>query len=276
MNPTTSRHVKAWACVAAGWLAAFAHATAALGQTSGAAASTAMSSPPVSSATSGLEQQEVRAQLKPHRYTTLAAEIGAKIKQIKVREGDAFKAGQTLATFDCSLQRAQLAKAQADLSSANQQLKANERLAELNSVGQLELDLSRSAQGKARAEVGAQQALLSKCSIAAPFSGRVAEKRVQEQQFVQAGQAMLDIIDDSALELEFLVPSRWLSWIRKGDELEVQIDETQKRYPARFTRIGARIDPVSQSIKVTAAIEGKHDELIAGMSGRIAVDAPAR
>lgn len=136
--------------------------------------------------------------------------------------------------------------------------------------------MSRSAKGKAQAEVGAQQALLSKCSIAAPFSGRVAEQRVQEQQYVQPGQAMLDIIDDSELELEFLVPSKWMSWIKTGGKLEVQIDETQKRYPARFTRIGARIDPVSQSIKVTASIEGKHADLIAGMSGRIAVAAPTR
>lgn len=231
---------------------------------------------PEVAATSGLEQQEVRAQLKPHRYTTLAAEIGAKINRIKVREGDAFKAGQMLVSFDCSIQQAQLAKAQADLKGANQQLSANERLAELNSVGQLELDLSRSAKGKAQAEVGAQMALLSKCGIAAPFSGRVAEQRVQEQQYVQPGQAMLDIIDDSELELEFLVPSKWMSWIKTGGKLEVQIDETGKRYPAKFTRIGARIDPVSQSIKVTAAIDGKHADLIAGMSGRIAVSAPPR
>ncbi|PND66297.1 HlyD family efflux transporter periplasmic adaptor subunit, partial [Escherichia coli] len=85
-----------------------------------------------------------------------------------------------------------------------------QRLAELNSVGQLDLDLSRSAVNKARAEIGANQAVMAKCSVGAPFAGRVAEQKVREQQFVQAGQPLLDIIDDSVLELEFLVPSRWL------------------------------------------------------------------
>lgn len=221
-----------------------------------------------------IERQEIRAQLLPRRYTTVAAEIGAKINRLPVAEGGAFKAGQLLVSFDCTLQQAQLQKAQAELDGAAQTLKSNQRLAELNSVGQLELDLSRSAVGKARAEVGANQAVLGKCGVSAPFSGRVAEQKVREQQYVQPGQALIDIIDDSVLELEFLVPSRWLSWLRVGGKFEVQIDETRKSYPAKFIRIGARVDPVSQSVKVAAAIDGKFPELIAGMSGRVQVTPP--
>ena len=39
----------------------------------------------------------------------------------------------------------------------------------------------------------------------------------------QPGQALLDILDDSALELEFLVPSRWLSWLHSGSEFQVHL-----------------------------------------------------
>ncbi len=222
-----------------------------------------------------IERQEIRAQLLPRRYTTIAAEIGAKVSRLPVPEGGAFRAGQLLVSFDCSLQQAQLQKAQAELSGAQQTHKTNERLAELNSVGQLELDLSKAALGKAKAEVGANQAVLSKCSIAAPYSGRVAEQKVREQQYVQPGQALLDILDDSVLELEFLVPSSWLGWLRVGSSFQVEIDETRKSYPAKFIRIGARVDPVSQSVKVAAAIDGKFPELIAGMSGRVKVTPPA-
>jgi membrane fusion protein (multidrug efflux system) len=223
---------------------------------------------------SAIERQEIRAQLLPRRYTTVAAEIGAKISRLPLTEGASFKTGQLLVSFDCLLQKAQLQKAQAELDGTLQTLKSNQRLAELNSVGQLELDLSRSSVEKARAEVSANQAVLGKCSIAAPFSGRIAEKKVHEQQYVQTGQALLDIIDDSILELEFLVPSRWLSWLRVGGSFQVQIDETQKNYQAKFIRIGARVDPVSQSIKVVAAIDGKFPELIAGMSGRVQITPP--
>jgi RND family efflux transporter MFP subunit len=228
----------------------------------------AMPRPAVSSA---MARQDLRAQLMPRRYTTIAAEIGAKVSSLPVSEGGAFRAGQVLVQFDCSLQRAQLEKADAELEGAEQTFKANLRLEQLNSVGHLELDLSKSAANKAKAEVGANKAVLAKCQVVAPFPGRVAEQKVREQQYVQPGQAMLDILDDSVLELEFLVPSVWLRWLKVGGTFEVQIDETRKTYPARFTRIGARVDPVSQSVKVAAAIHGKFPELMAGMSGKVLI-----
>ncbi len=221
-----------------------------------------------------LERQDIRAQLTPRRYTTIAAEIGAKVSSLPVTEGGAFRAGQLLVQFDCSLQQAQMQKAEAELEGAEQTHKSNQRLEQLNSVGQLELDLSKSAAAKARAEVGANKALLAKCQVAAPFAGRVAEQKVREQQYVQPGQPLLDILDDSVLELEFLVPSGWLRWLKAGGAFEVQIDETRKTYPARFTRIGARVDPVSQSVKVAAAIHGRFPELMAGMSGKVLVTPP--
>lgn len=246
------------------------------GQTTTSTSKTVASPAPMAEAPkTAIERQEIRAQLLPRRYTTIAAEIGAKVNRLPVTEGGAFKAGQLLVSFDCSTQQAQLQKAQAELEGAQQTHSTNLRLLELNSVGQLEVDLSKAAQSKFSAEVGANKAVLAKCNIAAPFSGRVAEQRVREQQYVQPGQAMLDILDDSVLELEFLVPSRWLSWLRIGSTFDVQIDETRKTYPAKFTRIGARVDPVSQSVKVAAAINGRFPELMAGMSGKVGITVPA-
>ncbi len=224
---------------------------------------------------SPLARQAIRAQLLPRRYTTLAAEIGAKINRLPVPEGGHFRAGQVLASFDCSVQQALLQKNQAELQAAEKTAQANEALQKLNAVGQVELELSQAAVRKARAELGSHQAVLEKCTLVAPFAGRVAEQRAREQQFLQPGQPVLDILDDSVLELEFIVPSAWLTWLRVGGEFHVAIDETGKRYPARLTRLGARVDPVSQSLKVGAAIQGRHAELMAGMSGRVEIAAPA-
>ena len=82
----------------------------------------------------GTERQEIRAQLLPRRYTTVAAEIPAKINELPIPEGGAFKAGETLVSFDCSIQRAQYQKAEAELDSAEQTFKSNKRLSELYSV----------------------------------------------------------------------------------------------------------------------------------------------
>jgi membrane fusion protein, multidrug efflux system len=226
-------------------------------------------------AASALDKREIRAQLAPRRYTTLAAEIGAKVSRIGAVEGGRFAAGATLVAFDCSLQQAQLNKAKAALAGADKVWGANRRMAELNTVGKVELDVSEAEVAKAKAEVASNAAVIGKCALLAPFAGRVAEQKVREQQYVQPGQALLDIIDDSQLELEFIVPSKWLAWLKPGYAFQVAIDETGKTYPAKVQRIGARVDPVSQSVKLSGAVDGKFNELMAGMSGRVSVAAPA-
>lgn len=212
--------------------------------------------------------QSIRAQLLPRRYTTLAAEVGAKINRLPVPEGGRFNEGEVIVAFDCTIQAAQMQKAEAAYHAAKRTWEANARLAELNAVGKLELDVSKAEMEKSKAELDSSTAYVSKCTIEAPFGGRVAEQKAREQQFVQPGQALLEIIDDSALELEFIVPSRWLAWLRSGHRFRVRIDETGRTYPAKVQRIGARVDPVSQSVKISAVIDGQFPELIAGMSGR--------
>jgi len=230
----------------------------------------------VNAAESSLDNREIRAQLTPQRYTTLSAEIGAKITRLPLAEGASFKQGQTLVQFDCLLQQAQLNKAEAAQMAADAGWKGNQKLAELNSVGNIELNVSKAEALKAKAEVAANRTLLSKCQITAPFPGRIAEQKVREQQFVQPGQALLEILDDSTLELEFIVPSRWLAWLRPGATFDVNIDETGKTYPAKVQRIGARVDAVTQSIKLSAVIDGRFDELMAGMSGNVVMNPPSQ
>jgi membrane fusion protein, multidrug efflux system len=214
--------------------------------------------------------REIRAQLTPKRFTTISAEIGARISRIHVGEGSPFRVGQALISFDCSVQRAQLGKSLADLAAAEKTFSANKRLAELNSVGSVEVETSQALARKAAADVQMSRTLLGKCVVAAPFSGRVAEQKAREQQFVQPGQPLLEILDDSSLELEFLVPSRWLIWLKPKTSFVVRIDETGKSYPATVLRTGARIDPVSQSVKVKGVIAGRFPDLLAGMSGVVA------
>lgn len=224
---------------------------------------------------SALDKREIRAQLTPRRYTTLAAEIGAKVHRLPVAEGARFNAGEVLIAFDCALQQAQLNKARASLGAAEKIAVANRRLAELNTIGQVELNVSEAELTKARAEVTAHGVVVSKCSVIAPFAGRIAEQKVREQQYAQPGQALLEILDDSALELEFIVPSKWLTWLKANQRFEVSIDEIGKTYPAKVQRIGARVDPVSQSVKLSAVIDGRFGELIAGMSGKVLMTPPS-
>lgn len=211
----------------------------------------------------------IPAQLVASQFTTLSAELPAKIDRIAVKEGERFKAGQVLVAFDCSIQKAALDEARAMLAAADKAKAAHKRLLELNSTGTLEVEKAIADAAVAGAKMNSAQAVLSKCAIPAPFSGRVAERKAQAHQYVQAGQALMDILDDSALEAEFIVPSAWAPKLKAGMGVEILVDETAKTYPARIARLGAKADPVSHSVKVIAEIKGDFPELMAGMTGKV-------
>ncbi|MGE5466651.1 MAG: efflux RND transporter periplasmic adaptor subunit [Ignavibacteria bacterium] len=248
----------------------------AVAQTSPAKSPPSPGSAPVAKAISApaLEKFEMRAQLTTRRYTTLAAEIGARISRIAFREGESFKAGQVLVSLDCSLQAANRDRARATLAAAENTHAGNQLLAEHKAIGNVELRTSAIEVDKARAELAFNNATLAKCNIPAPYNGRVAEQKAREGQYLQPGQAVLEVIDDGPLELEFIVPSRWLAWLKPDHKFQVAIDDTRKSYPARIQRIGARVDPVIQSVKVSAVIDGSFKELVAGMSGKVELAPP--
>lgn len=211
----------------------------------------------------------VRVQLTPRRSALLSAEVGAKIARLPFAEGQAFQEGEILVAFEDSLPRAQTDRAEAVNTAAEKSLATNRRLLALNSIGQMELELSAAELDKARAELAYARAMLGKYTIRAPFAGRVAALKVHEQEFVPAGQGVLEIIDSGVPQIDCIVPSRWLAGLAPGQRAEVQIEETGRTYAARLERIGARVDPVSQSVKVVAAFEGDTADLVAGMSGTI-------
>lgn len=215
----------------------------------------------------GAKDERIRVQFVARYQTVLSSELAAKITQLPFREGDTFRAGQMLVTFDCDLYRAQLNKAQASAQAARETLAVSQRLEQLDSIGALELAQARARVKEAEAEAAAMHVTVDKCSLAAPFAGRIAKLRVEPYQFVSPGKPLLDILDTRHLEVQMIVPSKWLVWLKIGSRLDVNVDELGRDYRARVIRLGARIDPVSQSISLAARVNGEHTELLPGMSG---------
>ncbi len=209
----------------------------------------------------------IRVQIVSRQQTTLSSEIEAKISGLTLREGDSFQEGQILISFDCSIQEAQLRKAAAVAEAARQTLKVNLRLTELGSISSLELDQSAAKVKEAEAELAVMTAVVSKCALKAPFTGRVAKLYVENYQYLTPGKPIMDILDTTQMEARLIVPSSWLKWLKPGNRFTVRIEELGRSFPARVIRLGAKIDPLSQTISLTGLIEGTHSSLLPGMSG---------
>jgi RND family efflux transporter MFP subunit len=219
-------------------------------------------------------KQDIRAQLTAVTYNSIASELSAKISELPFKEGQAFKVGQVLVVFDCGTQQAQFQKTKAVLSIADRNYQTNKKLLALGSVGRIEYENSYSEYLKAKAENDELASVLARCNVLAPYSGLIVEQKVRAQQYVQAGQPLLDILDKSSLELEFVAPSKWSPWLTEGYKFEIKLDETGKSYPAKITRVNGKIDPVSQTIKVAAVIDGEFKEISPGMSGVLIISPP--
>jgi RND family efflux transporter MFP subunit len=210
---------------------------------------------------------QARALVTTRDYAILSSELTARIAEMPRRPGEKFAKGDTLAVFDCAAYRAQRASAAADVRQAGAQYEAQKRLAELRTVGELDVTIAQAVFDKTRAELQLQDFHLSRCKINAPYDGVVVEWIGQPHQTASPGDKVIELVGMGGLELELIVPSPSLAWLKPGTAVRARIDETGLDISARIDRIGARIDPVSQSVRVYAVILDGQQQLLPGMSG---------
>jgi RND family efflux transporter MFP subunit len=210
---------------------------------------------------------EARVLVTTAERAVLSGELAARINRIAVRPGESFQKGDLLIAFDCAAYKAQRATVAADFRQADAQFKSQKRLFELRSVGELDVIMAEAARDSTRAQLQLQDVYLERCQINAPYDGTVVEWRSQPYQIANPGDELLAIIGSGSLELELVVPSQWLAWLARGKTFQARIDETGSMITAKTERIGADIDPVSQTVKIFATIEGQQDKLLPGMSG---------
>lgn len=197
----------------------------------------------------------------------IGAPMGGRLMQFPFNDGDRFNAGDILARFHCEQQEAQLARARSELQKRRGILDTNQRLRQLGTWSQMEFQTAAAEVNTATADVSLATAAVEACVVKAPFPGRVAGVSAHNFQYVVPGAPLLDILDDRDLQLELVVPSRWLAWLAPGAPFTIHVTETGADYPAAITRTSGRVEPVSRTIKVYGTIRGAADRLLPGMSG---------
>lgn len=206
-------------------------------------------------------------QVTARSTAVISAPMAGQLVEFSPADGDSIDEGQVLARFNCAQQDAVLTRAEAELTKRQDLLKTQQALKSLNVYSKAEFATAQNDVGVAVADVAVAQTAVDNCVVKAPFPGRVAATSVRNHQFVQAGAPLLDLVDERDLELEFIVPSPWLVWLKPGATAQVKITETGRRYTSTITRISGKVDAASQTIKIYGRIEGETNTLLPGMSG---------
>jgi membrane fusion protein, multidrug efflux system len=227
----------------------------------------AQTSPSASSAPNASTAPPVGVQVTARSTATIAAPMAGQLTEFPAADGDAVKEGQILAKFNCAQQAAAAGRSKAELNKRQDMLSTQTSLKALNAYSKSDYVIAQNDVEVAKADLDVAQTVVDNCTIRAPFSGRVSSAPVRNFQFVQAGAPLLDIVDDRDLELEFIVPSIWLAWLKVSAVAHVQVSETQQSYDAQVTRISGKVDAASQTIKIYGHIDGDTSSLLPGMSG---------
>ncbi len=223
----------------------------------------------------GADKVEVRGLIKPQNEAAISSQIGGRIVKLPFEPGDDFASGDVMVEFDCAMHRARHDAAAAELAAKNAIHRNNRKLERLDAVSQLEVEISAAEVKRAKAELAIAGVEVSRCVIRAPYDGRVVSTAVNAFETVSPNQELLRILDSKHLEIELIVPSRWLTWLQRDVEMGFRVDETGREYRAHVSQVGASADPVSQTVRLQAVFRSDASDVVAGMSGTANFSMPA-
>jgi RND family efflux transporter MFP subunit len=204
--------------------------------------------------------------------TYLGFKIGGVIQHILVKEGDAIKSGQLLATLNLTEIKAQVQQAQIGLEKAERDFNRAGNLYK-DSVATLEqFQNSKSALDLARQQISVLKFNQNYAEIRAVKSGYVLKKFANDGQVVGPGTPILQINgankDNWVLKVG-LSDQDW-STVSLGDRASVTIDtEKEQNFTASVVAKSEGVDPITGTLWVTLKTKGIPSKKIAlGIFGK--------
>jgi membrane fusion protein, multidrug efflux system len=208
--------------------------------------------------------------LKSRQGVTVRPEVSGRITQLNFKDGERVKKGQLLVQFDDQLQQAQVKQSLAELSIAQANHKRNQELVAQNFISKRSLDESAANLEVAQAKLSLSQATAARLKITAPFDGMTGIRTVNVGDYLKDGGDIVNIEDIAAVYVDFRLPERFQSKVKKGQKAQVDMDALPGR---KFTAVIQAIDPMldanGRSVGVRACIDNRQNQLRPGMFARV-------
>jgi membrane fusion protein (multidrug efflux system) len=220
-------------------------------------------------------------QAEAFRRTALTAQVEGVLQSLVVRENQAVGSGQALLQLDTTEYALGVAQARADLLSAETTYRELVLFDDEIQDAQVRAErerIARSRSGLDQSELQLRQAelQLARASATAPFSGRIADVRVVEGQYITAGTELLTIVDLDPIKVEVQVLEAELGFLGEGRRAEV----TFAAYPGEIfvgaiETINPVVDPEYRTGRVTVLLRNADHRIKPGMYAEVSLDAEA-
>ena len=222
----------------------------------------------VQAATGGQLLATATVVMPPGKEFTVSAPYAGQVSRVLVGVGDAVKAGSPLAHFTSPMlgdARRLLNEATLDHKNAAAAAQRDQAMYDEGIIPAVRLQLSRSKQEAAYAQLQAREAELTAAGIRfdahtgyatgtlkAPLAGSVAEASVAVGQRVEAGTALFKLVNTSQLQLDIQLSSDKAAQLQVGDEVSI----AARNAKAKIIGVSRAVD-ASQSARARATVTAR-------------------
>ena len=210
--------------------------------------------------------------LKANAEVVIKSEINGKIEEILFTEGSEVTKGQELIKFEDDLYKSEKERYEAEYTLRKGEFERNKKLYEQKVGSQKTYDESLAQMNAAKAQLDSATFQLSRTVIKAPFDGTIGilKGAVSHGNIVQQQTDLVNIVDNSQVRVEFMVPAKYIEDISTGQNVDITVDAFKDRvFSGTVDAIDSEVDQRSHSILVRAVIPNKNGSLKHGMFANV-------
>lgn len=202
--------------------------------------------------------------LLPDEEVDLSFESSGKVVEINFEEGSAVKKGQLLAKVNDRQLQAQLKRLVAQLKLAEDRVFRQNALLERDAVSKEAYEQVKTDLATLNADIDIVKANISLTELRAPFDGVIGLRQISVGSYASPTTIVAKLTKISPLKVQFSVPERYASQIKKGTNLNFKIEGKLDAFSAKVYAVESTIDPNLHQFTARALYPNTNHALLPG------------
>ena len=227
-------------------------------------------------ATQWQDQLRALGNVSARSHIVITSHVNGFIEQLNFENGKTVSAGTQLIELDSRLEQARVQEMEIQLKEDIRRLGELEQLYAKKAVSQSELEAHKSLVSRTEAQLQAARATLSFYTLKAPFDGVLGIHDLSPGEYVRTGDQLVSLTNLDDLTIDFMLPSRYISQINEGMNLELSFDAWPGQpFDAEIVMIDPVINTESRNMKIRASVDNINNQLRPGLLASITLNMPS-
>jgi RND family efflux transporter MFP subunit len=187
--------------------------------------------------------------------TYASSEVGGRIINLFVKEGDQIKKGQLIASIDLDAIQKQKEEIETSLSLAKTVFERQKNLWDQEIGSEIQFLQAKNNMERLEKSISTINTQLSKKNVYAPISGYVEKEFSKAGEICAPGSPIIEILNNYSLKIKADVPENYLTKVKSGDIVDISLPALNETMKSKITQLGRTIDPANRTFKIEVALK---------------------